>query len=115
MTEEEQQIAIAEACGWVKCRAADCEDGGGCAFWWSPEDSRLGDANRMIPNYLNDLNAMVEAEKTISNQTEYIYQLGYSKLNGELDEYALTFASAPQRARAFLMTLGLWESTNASA
>ena len=56
MTPEAQRIAIAEACGWsYEKNETYAPDG---AFWWSK--------NPEFPDYLNDLNAMHEAENTLT-------------------------------------------------
>jgi hypothetical protein len=66
-----------------------------------------------IPDYLNDLNAMHEAETVMTDQqrTSYLDKLyevcnPHSMLN---DDWNLTCATAAQRAEAFLKTLNLWK------
>jgi len=98
MTPEKQRIAIAEACGWKinkrKLLAKPPNDS------WQYLDT--------IPDYLNDLNAMHEAEKILTAQqrrsyVSYIFNLPASECESN------TFATAAQRAKAFLRTLNLWE------
>ena len=63
MTEEQQRIAIAEACGWsYEKNETYAPDG---AFWWSK--------NPEFPDYLNDLNAMhsAVASQNVSFQQEF--------------------------------------------
>jgi hypothetical protein len=92
MTQEEQRVAIAEACG---------ED----------SDSIV---RELIPDYLNDLNAMHEALKTL-NADQMIsmdYHLDVVVGNGRQGlncEYFLWSASAAQFAEAFLRTIGKWK------
>ena len=95
MTPEQQQLAIAEACGRVQ-RA----DG-----FWFPAGKYYGSAG--IPDYLNDLNAMHEAEKVLTwkNQGDYAAALGRS-YDGSFPHVT---ATASQRAEAFLRTIGKWE------
>lgn len=61
------------------------------------------------PDYARDLNAMAGAEKTLtgSQKTQYIYRL-QTLCGGQQfgDNY---FATAAQRAEAFLRTLNLWK------
>ena len=62
----------------------------------------------MIPNYFSDLNAMHEAEKILTAQqrrsyVSYIFNLPASECESN------TFATAAQRAEAFLKTISLWE------
>jgi hypothetical protein len=91
MTPEQQRIAIAEACG---------ED----------NDSIYRD---LIPNYLNDLNAMHDAEKIIPRQIFHVdyWQKGYGRFQQILSSLTITpySATAAQRAEAFLRTIGKWE------
>ena len=92
MTPEQQRIAIAEACG---------ED----------NDSIYRD---LIPDYLNDLNAMHEAENILNadQMVSYDYHLDRVVGNGRQGlniEYFLWSATATQRAEAFLRTIGKWE------
>ena len=100
MTPKAQRIAIARA-----HRAATG------SHWW--------DFIYEAPDYLRDLNAMHEAEKTLTEaqRDEYTTRLkgivsGFSQ--SEL-QYAwmLTFATAAQRAEAFLRTIGKWRDDSA--
>jgi len=86
MTQEQQRVAIAEACG---------ED----------SDSIV---RELIPDYLNDLNAMHEAEKTLTyaqggEMTLWIQRMTCAGYGPQL------FATASQRAEAFLRTIGKWK------
>lgn len=115
MTELEQRIAIAEACGFVPCG----EDRLG--FWYWPRgfptvSSRPYAEFHELPDYPNDLNAMHEAEKSLkgskdeeySELSEYQEQLYMDTHN--VYEIDCIRATARQRAEAFLRTLGLWHS-----
>ena len=74
-----------------------------------------------LPDYLNDLNAIAEAEKTLNGKTVDIRSLYYDNLalivpnwpkhRDEFFEhdYSMLTATAEQRACAFLKTLGLWK------
>jgi hypothetical protein len=97
MTPKEQQVAIEEACGWTV---------------WS-----CG-----VPDYLNDLNAMHEAEKVLwdtGKAMEFTNQLvgivcsarGFRWDKGTPDDHlmCLSHATASQRAEAFLRTIGKWK------
>ena len=103
MNKEQQRIKIAEACGWKWERLYTGE------LYGKP----MGEQGplRELPDYLNDLNAMHEAEKVLRchgpNESDLIvfdrcinYQenIGYN-----------VFATAAQRAEAFIRTLGTWE------
>lgn len=58
MTDEQKQAAIAKMCGWEPV-----EDG----YGWPPGSDRSLEGSGMspLPDYLRDLNAVAEAEKTL--------------------------------------------------
>lgn len=104
MKPEQQRIAIAEVCGW-KLIYPICDT----ANWRSP----AGQAGFLSPpNYLNDLNAMHEAEKTLKFKQQALYQGMIGKVTGNKCPalFGQIHATAPQRAEAFLRTLNLWTS-----
>jgi len=108
MTPEQQRIAIAEACGW--------QDSSGQGLYWNDKEHRAliapGGAlhrirkaanlccepdKQLLPDYLNDLNAMHEAEKIIPVISWDIYERNLAHCIS---------ATASQRAEAFLRTIG---------
>ncbi len=97
MTPNEINIAIAEACKFQGC----C----GYEFDTCPAHGR---------DYLNDLNAMNEAERCLNDtfpnhqSHDYINHLK-NVVGGVPGCFAQHCASAAQRAEAFLKTLGLWK------
>jgi hypothetical protein len=101
MKPEAQRIAIAEACGWKW----EARIKGSIKVWNKPPLMVFYDSE--LPNYLNDLNAMHEAEKvlTSSQEKEYVNDLDWmsERWGGTV------FAPAAQRAEAFLRTIGKWE------
>lgn len=101
MNNEKQRIAIAEACGW-RCTAAFKE---AFACWVKPDG--MDHQTEYLPDYLNDLNAMHEAEKmlTVRQSQQYIPILrNLCTVFGNWPESA----TAAQRAEAFLRTIGKW-------
>jgi hypothetical protein len=107
MTPEEQRIAIAEACGW-EARHDHLK------WTWLRPDGRA--FNGELPDYLNDLNAMHEAEKVLREMQTmtYLDRLGdiVSQGMGEGsygEIWNILHATAAQRAEAFLRTLHLWK------
>ena len=102
---EKQIIAIAEFCGWSQDEVLG---------WWAPDDSEWYGTSwgiDMLPDYLNDLNAMHDAEKMLfkfgpkdsnsivaNRMHDYAEALGYD-----------IHATAEQRAEALLKTIGRWE------
>ncbi len=105
MNTEQQRITIAEACGFINVRmwSESCIASMGVSdegkYWGS-----LG-----VPDYLNDLNAMHEAEKTLNDDelfrmSRFLQHITRSTLIG----VAVMTASAPKRAEAFLKTIDKW-------
>ena len=119
MTPQKQRIAIAEACGWT------------VTHWKvNPFDviaTKDGTEYLLkhLPDYLNDLNAMHEAEKFILSTDLYIQYVNYLFRSVGLNrtyymgatpevfpadrQFAVFHATAAQRAEAFLRTIGKWE------
>ena len=99
MNRENQRVAIAEACGWEPLPEGHFHP-----------DNPIG---QTMPNYLNDLNAMHEAEKIIPSQLFHVdyWQKGYGRFQQILSGLTITpySATASQRAEAFLRTIGKWE------
>lgn len=129
MTETEQRIAIAEACG-IKCPF--CMNTGKLPKW----DNELYARYRQIdpsaaldqpeilcnhlgvPDYLHDLNAMFAAESGIvpAERNKYMLALwgvvSNPSKNPKLEPenwWKFLHASASQRAEAFLRTIGKWK------
>lgn len=114
MTDKEINEAIAGVCGW-KCKGhpdqLKATDGWGefsYQFVIRPDGQLV--THNSIPNYCNDLNAMHEAEKTLydpSMRRDYSSILG-CLVKGYICLDAI-YATARQRAEAFLRTLGKWK------
>jgi hypothetical protein len=112
MNENEQQIAIAEFCGFVKIGTAPFSNG-------RLEGIKEG-VEMFLPDYLHDLNAMHEAEKRIVRLdmwVKYSYSLS-EKVCCDADEplnndpetmFGMIHATTSQRAEALLRTIGKWK------
>jgi hypothetical protein len=106
MTNEQINIAVAEACGWTEI------DGLSARGLMGKPPEKLCPFD-YLPNYCNDLNAMHEAEKFLSRGEHY--QSGeFALYVKNLDlvrcgRLHLIEATAAERAEAFLKTLGKWE------
>jgi hypothetical protein len=114
MSDDQINVAIAEACGWVD-RGSFNES--------RPEDHkfkrRIGNTENYEWrwqhefNYCTDLNAMHEAEKVLKGYEQiatYVWHLENRSGDWSTDEHLMaTHATARQRAEAFLRTLGKWE------
>ena len=106
MTPEKQRIAIAEACGWDGIFKND--EGEYCGH--QPNQPRFTEwvTNAPLPDYLNDLNAMHEAEKVLTDDQYDDYRRHLGKAANYLWR-GIFSATAAQRAEAFLRTLNLWQ------
>lgn len=113
MKPEEQRIAIAEACGWRFVYDYTYNLNSPPEFTTiSPEGRRFCGHH---PDYLNDLNAMHEAEKVLPYEKLYAYEDWLKDGNssgGHPAQLCHWHASAAQRAEAFLRTLNLWKDEN---
>jgi len=112
VTPEQQRIAIAEACGWKNHDHPDVmqfKQGWTMPEQWCMDPKGVLRFNHDRPNYLNDLNAMHEAENVLTSEqvTSYVYSL--ESMNERWSTPA--FATASQRAEAFLRTIGKWEES----
>lgn len=136
MSDNEIRIAIAEACGWKWYRRpatgpwadrpyrslyhpslhADY-----IAEQLTPADMTERQCNEvfmwregMIPDYPTDLNAMHEAEKTLTRKQGVHFRLWLSRNSDGPNalfltvEQAMCHAAAHQRAEAFLRAIGRW-------
>ncbi len=94
MTDEQINRAIAEACGWNNKPVVRTNGKGSV---WVTE----------WPDYCNDLNAMHEAEKVLTDdQREVFYP---RNLGAWQSPFNVIYATARQRAEAFLRVMGKWE------
>lgn len=132
----DQQKAIAEICGWRNIVAGINHDPdsdefqflSGYAPWRNIPDwvgnKTVDSFLDRVPDYVNDLNAMHEAEKLFANDSDrrVVYMLHLKEVvltphvarqNG-LDNacpFRVAHATAAQRAEAFLRTLNLWDDS----
>lgn len=124
MDPEQQRIAIGLACGWRRVNHAFC-------FWVSPDGQTA--PGMILPDYLNSLDAMHDAEKVLvswddpANAGHYVWKDSYGRYIGHLAQLTnsqyfhpkadstefrkLISATAAQRAEAFLKCLNLWTRT----
>lgn len=107
MTDEQINRAIAEACGWIFVIRDE---------WESPSGDLLPSCS--IPHYCSDLNAMHEAEKVLTEVNWFYYTSELARIvrlpnQPEVQIKQSIHATARQRAKAFLRTLGKWEEVTA--
>lgn len=106
MTQGEKRIKIAE-----KCEPWDVSNREGSKYKsWADYVERVCGAIHEIPDYFNDLNAMHEAEKVLTNGQMEAYAYVLLETTGFREKSGVwTFhATAAQRAEAFGRALGLW-------
>lgn len=119
MTDTEIRIAIAEACGWEWRPDPHIQHPAKLRWWIAPHMKDLpgcgvGTSEGECPDYLNDLNAVHEAENTLDNSTQNgIGQTQWHRYRDNLvnvtgNSFPIN-ATAHQRAEAFLRTLGKWK------
>lgn len=123
MSPEAQRIAIAEACGWTFLATRDNLVNGNSDLYSAPVGFRpdalkyypgegasagYGSGGPIVelPNYLNDLNAMHEAEKVLTIRQSDLF-FNYVGLSTGFKR--MLHATATQRAEAFLHALCKWE------
>lgn len=134
MSPEQQRIAIAEVCGWTwelvpsNEEREDARLGRGAytgmagypeSKWWKDPSGKFGTP----PDYINDLNAMHETEKTLSNKefrdignfteterSKYCSILEHVVTSApKWSVFECYNATAAQRAEAFLKIKGKWK------
>jgi len=108
MTQEQKRIKLAEAGGWTNIREQDYDHG------YSGDDVRqywMGtppdDLPTQLPDYFNDLNAVHELEKVLTEDQYDDYRQHLGKAVGYLWR-GIFSATAAQRAEALGKTLNLW-------
>lgn len=136
MSPEAQRIAIAEVCGWtcIEHRDHSIKGPGKWLSGMNPKPDEIvavvdGETLEVrkptemdygwedLPDYLNDLNAMHEAEKVLFAMDGFIQNEGHR--TRYLDNllkicrggfHAGIHATAAQRAEAFLRSIGQWNN-----
>lgn len=123
MNKEQMQIAIAEACGWTKCRLT-IRGAGAPERKPSPHGFPQGkNYEAPLPDYLSCLNAMSDAVHRLRYKGNQFQWLEYTKnlfkvvwkREATSDDCVISGlswdvieATAEQRAEAFLKTIDKW-------
>lgn len=101
MTDQEMRIAIAEACGWTQNK--------GNPFFWTGSSGE-STMTTPIPDYPTDLNAMHEAETTLTHAQRIEYAGRVIKMvHGPTWAFDAITLSARQRGEAYLRTVSKWK------
>ena len=102
MTNEQQRIAIADACGWKQVTRENKPE----EIWEHQKHPlKICRGESKLPDYLNDLNAMHEAEKLLTNEQWWLFVEFLTEIRGGGVALCIS-ANAAQRAEAFLRTIG---------
>lgn len=127
MSPEAQRVAIAEACGWKNIHVGTTEAHGyevvGLVGYPPGIEPHFGAAcQEAVPDYLNELNAMhrTEASLTDEQRAKFVLELHFATegdLTAGLENafdctqyiFPVLHATAAERAKAFLRTVGKWE------
>jgi len=110
MTPDEINKRIALFCKWKQLSSYF---GGVEGLWEDPN----GKQQSTIPNYYGDLNTMHDAEKTLDEKQErdFVFRLLIKLVDGSTitlgEHFTMVHATAPQRAEAFLRTIGQWDES----
>jgi hypothetical protein len=106
-----QRIAIAQTCGYVP----HTPGAHGVLRWTHPDFGSEILYVDDLPDYLNDLNAMSEAEEVLYPRHSHPYEDTLYELvacaSANKSEWRYLTAEAGQRAEAFLKTLNKWEDS----
>lgn len=107
MTDQEINEAIAMHLGWLRPEHPDCmkhKIGWSMPEKWWMDPKTVLRFGHDIPNYCADLNAMHDAEKTLTDEQWDKY---CDLLGGSL--YYCTHATARVKAENFTRTIGKWK------
>jgi len=123
MNPEQQRIAIAKSCGWMWTNKCPKHGKQTIKYWLNEHTGEKVFYDSSLPDYPNDLNAMHEAEKTLTDEQLYLYGNILDRVTLPVNKQEMAYihgpeagmypelfrATAAQRAEAFLRTVGRWE------
>lgn len=103
LTNEQKRVAIAECCGWKLNPAKHAAK----ILDWIHEPT--GHTGYFPPDFLNSLDAIAQAEATLSEgeRRTYFYHLFGTQRLDDGDLWKAVHATATQRADAFLKVKGI--------
>lgn len=118
LTQEEKRVRIAEACGWKHVGIRETGSyGAGSPYGFKPNaaviEPRFTGLTAEVPDYFNDLNAMHEVERVLTDKQWDEYESWLRRVCEGCAYYEgagkeLLHATSAQRAEAFGKTLNLW-------
>jgi hypothetical protein len=113
MKPEAQRIAIAEFCGWTGITRTKGGSLNPNLLWWGYEPKTK--ANMAVPDYLNDLNAIVDATSRLSSNPQWVVDflnnlrtIVGAQTQRKVSDFLLLHSTCAQRAEALLRTIGKW-------
>jgi hypothetical protein len=118
MNQQEQRIAIAQACGWDYHNRHPIHGKQSVKSWYYRDSNITVSDESSLPDYVKDLNEMHEAEEALHNKNHAQLCVVYRDYLNEFMERDQSHvnaqglgyhATAAQRAEAFLRTLNLWK------
>ena len=105
LTPEEQRIKVARLCGWKKHNKEQ-------AMFWAPTNGLNPKTGKLdiMPDYLNDLNAMHEVLKIMRPMQTHNFEVNLMdvvapEVRMTIQPFELIQATAAQRAEAFVITM----------
>ena len=110
MTPDEQRIKVAELCGWVRedrkpIHVVQLTPEG----WLNSSNGGWygGQAHDVLPDYLNDLNAMHDAEDAFTVEQQILFEEHLVEIveNWKHCNWLIIHATATQRAEAFVLAM----------
>jgi hypothetical protein len=109
MSPEKQRIAIAGACGWTEIQPSEYAPFGK-PYLVGRSPNKFVENLLNIPDFCNDLNAMYEAEKALTEgqRIDYVAKHLWEIVPAKYCFAHYFWATAAQRAEAFLRTIGKW-------
>lgn len=104
---QKQRIAIAEFCGWKDIKTNTVPH----MTFIGLVGTCDGSPHLPIPNYLEDLNAMHEAEKLLTREQQRLYTrlLHPEYVDNLSGDWCVLHSAAGKRADAFTKVIGKWE------
>ena len=111
MTNQQINIAIAEACGWTDCVFVESLK---LTKGFPPPNNppiygTYENGMAQLPNYCNDLNAMREAMLTLTNEQGFGFLWHLNDMGFVGGDWELLTLDSQVLAEAFLRTIGKWE------
>lgn len=119
LTQEQKRIKIAKACGWLDIYRGSRKGNRhpeGSLLWGTqdPDSINYERTYRVIPDYFNDLSAIIGAVLALPHEQQPYYMDNFTRKvmmkETGVSDFEKHNATAAQRADALGITLKLWEA-----